>query len=52
MARKKGKRQRYEEARLLKRGELFSDSSEPCAECGASPGDPHKSWCAAEEPAD
>jgi len=49
MAHKRGKRQRYEEARLLKRGEVFSENTEPCPECGALPGDDHKSWCAAEE---
>jgi hypothetical protein len=49
MAHKRGKRQRYEEARLLKRGEVISENTEPCAECGALPGDDHKSWCAAEE---
>ena len=52
MAHKRGKRQRYEEARQLKRGEVFTERSEPCAECGALPGDDHKSWCAAEETTD
>jgi hypothetical protein len=49
MAHKRGKRQRYEEARLLKRGEVIAENTEPCAECGALPGDDHKDWCAAEE---
>jgi hypothetical protein len=44
---KKGRHRRFEEARALKR------SNEPlvtgCAECGALPGDEHKSWCLAME---
>jgi hypothetical protein len=49
MAHKRGKRQRYEQARLLKRGEAIPENTEPCPECGALPGDDHKDWCAADE---
>ena len=44
---KKGRHRRFEEARALKRStEVIS---EPCAECGAAPGDDHASWCLAAE---
>lgn len=43
---KKGRHRRFEEARALKRtNEVVV---EPCAECGAAPGDDHASWCLAE----
>ena len=42
---KKGRHRRFEEARALKRStEVIA---EPCAECGAAPGDEHASWCLA-----
>lgn len=44
---KKGRHRRFEEARALKRStEVIV---EPCAECGADPGDDHASWCLAAE---
>ena len=43
---KKGRHRRFEEARALKRSNEVIDSG--CAECGAGPGDEHKSWCLAE----
>ncbi len=44
---KKGRHRRFEEARALKRStEVIA---EPCAECGAAPGDEHASWCLASE---
>lgn len=44
---KKGRHRRFEEARALKRAtEVIV---EPCAECGAEPGDEHASWCLAGE---
>ena len=44
---KKGRHRRYEEARALKQStEVIV---EPCAECGAEPGDDHASWCLATE---
>ena len=42
---KKGRHRRFEEARALKRSE--KPIVEPCPECGAFPGDEHKSWCEA-----
>lgn len=47
---KKGRHRRYEEARSLKRtsddfDRRFEDDEEPCLECGALPGQDHKSWC-------
>lgn len=44
---KKGRHRRFEEARALKRSN--EDVEEPCAECGAEPGDDHASWCLATE---
>jgi hypothetical protein len=44
---KKGRHRRFEEARALKRSNEVVDSG--CAECGAEPGDEHKSWCLAME---
>ena len=52
MAGRRGKRHRYEQARELKRGDLLVPDVvklEPCAECGAPPGQDHASWCLAEE---
>ncbi|MBK9178171.1 MAG: hypothetical protein IPM45_01125 [Acidimicrobiales bacterium] len=60
---KKGRHRRFEEARALKRSHESLDlvlddegerrvSTEPCAECGAEPGESHASWCLAEEDAD
>lgn len=48
---KKGRHRRFEEARAQKRQLLTNEllSEEPCAECGAEPGDPHASWCLATE---
>ncbi len=44
---KKGRHRRFEEARALKRStEVIV---EPCAECGAEPGDDHATWCLAME---
>jgi hypothetical protein len=52
---KKGRHRRFEEARALKRSndldisEIFAPAeTEPCAECGAEPGDDHASWCMAD----
>lgn len=46
---KKGRHRRFEEARAQKRQLLTNElSQEPCAECGAQPGDPHATWCLAE----
>jgi hypothetical protein len=42
---KKGRHRRFEEARALKRSN--EPIVEPCPECGAFPGDEHKSWCEA-----
>ena len=50
---KKGRHRRFEEARAVKRsnpGEVLP--TEPCAECGAEPGDDHASWCLATEAED
>ena len=44
---KKGRHRRFEEARALKR--TTEVIVEPCAECGAEPGDEHASWCLATE---
>lgn len=44
---KKGRHRRFEEARALKRSN--EGMEEPCAECGADPGDEHASWCLAGE---
>jgi hypothetical protein len=44
---KKGRHRRFEEARALKRANEVI--VEPCAECGAEPGDEHASWCLAAE---
>ena len=44
---KKGRHRRFEEARALKRSNEGSVAG--CAECGAAPGDEHKSWCLAME---
>lgn len=44
---KKGRHRRFEEARALKR--TSETVVEPCAECGAAPGDEHAAWCLAEE---
>ena len=44
---KKGRHRRFEEARAFKRSTKLE--AEPCAECGAEPGDDHASWCLAEE---
>ena len=44
---KKGRHRRFEEARALKRSN--EGLAEPCAECGAEPGDEHASWCLATE---
>ncbi len=44
---KKGRHRRFEEARALKRS--TEEIVEPCAECGALPGDDHASWCLAME---
>lgn len=58
---KKGRHRRFEEARALKRSHESLDlvlddapraSQEPCAECGAEPGEAHASWCLAEEDAE
>lgn len=54
---KKGRHRRFEEARALKRTEidletLLGVEREPCAECGADPGQEHASWCMAEEAKD
>ena len=57
---KKGRHRRYEEARDLKRqndalDDLFHENEEPCDECGALPGQDHKTWCmsmAAAKPAE
>lgn len=47
---KKGRHRRFEEARAQKRQLLTNElSEEPCAECGAEPGDPHATWCLATE---
>jgi len=55
---KKGRHRRFEEARALKqlsteeeelRPARASEPSEPCAECGASSGSAHASWCRAME---
>lgn len=48
---KKGRHRRFEEARAQKRQLLINEplSEEPCAECGAEPGDPHATWCLATE---
>ena len=51
---KKGRHRRFEEARALKQLSTADESrtaraSEPCAECGASPGSAHASWCRAME---
>jgi hypothetical protein len=48
---KKGRHRRFEEARSLKRatfGSILGEREEPCAECGAPPGQEHASWCLAE----
>ena len=45
---KKGRHRRFEEARALKHITTEVDA-EPCAECGAEPGDEHASWCLATE---
>lgn len=52
---KKGRHRRFEEARALKRSndldisDIFAPAdAEPCAECGAEPGDDHASWCMAD----
>jgi hypothetical protein len=52
---KKGRHRRFEEARALKRSndldltEIFAPAdAEPCAECGAEPGDDHAAWCMAD----
>ncbi len=47
---KKGRHRRYEEARDLKHqsdqlDDLFHENEEPCVECGALPGQDHRSWC-------
>ncbi len=47
---KKGRHRRYVEARELKRqndgfDDLFEENEDPCDECGALPGQDHKSWC-------
>jgi hypothetical protein len=47
---KKGRHRRFEEARALKRS--TEEIVEPCAECGAEPGDEHASWCLATEDED
>ena len=47
---KKGRHRRFEEARALKR--TTEIIVEPCAECGAEPGDEHASWCLAMEDED
>jgi len=44
---KKGRHRRFEEARALKRSTEVV--VEPCAECGAEPGDDHATWCLAME---
>lgn len=52
---KKGRHRRFEEARALKRSDSGLDIAdilgeappEPCDECEAEPGEPHKSWCLA-----
>jgi hypothetical protein len=44
---KKGRHRRFEEARALKR--ITELTAEPCAECGAEPGEEHAAWCLAEE---
>jgi hypothetical protein len=56
---KKGRHRRFEEARALKHtNDLDIDAildrrdSEPCPECGASPGHDHASWCLHEENTD
>jgi len=58
---KKGRHRRFEEARALKRSnedveDIVSEVlgtvdtlEEPCAECGAEPGEDHASWCLATE---
>ena len=46
---KKGRHRRFEEARALKRDRSLELETEPCAECGAEPGDEHASWCRATE---
>jgi hypothetical protein len=52
---KKGRHRRFEEARALKRSndldisDIFAPAdAEPCAECGAEPGDDHAAWCMAD----
>ena len=52
---KKGRHRRFEEARALKRstdldisGIFALSDGEPCAECGAEPGEDHASWCMAD----
>jgi len=44
---KKGRHRRFQEARDLKRA--VETVAEPCAECGAEPGQEHASWCLAME---
>ena len=50
---KKGRHRRFEEARALKHSRtefddvLEGNDLQPCAECGAEPGDEHASWCLA-----
>jgi hypothetical protein len=47
---KKGRHRRFEEARDLKRAvKTVETEVEPCAECGAEPGNEHASWCMAME---
>ncbi|HLI02011.1 MAG TPA: hypothetical protein VKV06_14580 [Acidimicrobiales bacterium] len=47
---KKGRHRRFEEARALKRS---NEAIIPaCAECGAKPGEEHRSWCMAMEDED
>ena len=52
---KKGRHRRFEEARALKHSRTEFDDvlegtdQQPCAECGAEPGDDHASWCLAAE---
>jgi recombinational DNA repair protein RecR len=47
---KKGRHRRFEEARDLKRAvKTVETEVEPCAECGAEPGNEHASWCLAME---
>lgn len=45
---RRGKRQRYREARLLKAGQL-PGAAQPgrCVECGSPEKDGHASWCLA-----